>query len=67
MPDLELACPGGGAASTDLQAISGPAVINFWYAACPPVPQGDPGPIQEFRNQCGDRVVESELGVALGA
>jgi len=54
MPDLELACLGGGA-STDLQAISGPAVINFWYAACPPCRKEMPA-IQEFHDKHGERV-----------
>lgn len=54
MPDLELACLGGGA-STDLQAISGPAVINFWYAACPPCRKEMPA-IQEFHDRYGEHV-----------
>lgn len=54
MPDLELACLGGGT-SPDLQAISGPAVINFWYAACPPCRKEMPA-IQEFYDRYGDHV-----------
>lgn len=54
MPDLRLDCLGGGP-STDLQTISGPAVINFWYTACPPCRKEMPA-IQEFYEQHGDRV-----------
>ena len=61
MPDLELACLGGGA-STDLRAIEGPAVINFWYAACPPCRKEMPA-IQEFYDRYGEQV--QVIGVSI--
>lgn len=54
LPDLTLACLGGGP-DVDLATLRGPLVLNFWYAACGPCRHEMPA-IQAFHEQYGDRV-----------
>jgi thiol-disulfide isomerase/thioredoxin len=54
LPDLTLACLGGGPA-VDLATLQGPMIVNFWYAACGPCRAEMPA-IQDFHEQYGDRV-----------
>lgn len=59
LPDLELACLGGGT-SGSLADVEGPAVINFWASNCGPCVEEMPA-LADFHDQYGDQV--SVLGV----
>lgn len=54
LPDVELACLGGGTASS-LSAIEGPAILNFWSSTCTPCRTEMPA-LQAFHEKYGDQV-----------
>lgn len=54
LPDVELACLGGGSAGA-LDAVEGPAIINFWASNCSPCVKEMPA-LEEFHQQYGDQV-----------
>jgi thiol-disulfide isomerase/thioredoxin len=54
LPDLTLACLGGGP-DVDLASLQGPLVVNLWYAACGPCEAEMPA-LQDFYEQYGDQV-----------
>lgn len=54
LPDLELACLGGGE-PVDLSALRGPAVLQLWASWCGPCRRELPI-FQEFHEEHGDRV-----------
>ncbi len=54
LPDVELACLGGGAAGS-LSDIEGPAILNFWGSNCSPCVAEMPA-LEEFHQQYGDQV-----------
>ncbi|WP_244931049.1 TlpA disulfide reductase family protein [Nocardioides sp. W7] len=54
LPDLTLACLGGGP-DVDLATLEGPLIVNFWNAACGPCRQEMPA-IQEFHERYAARV-----------
>lgn len=54
LPDVELACLGGGAAGT-LADVAGPAIINFWASNCTPCIEEMPA-LEAFNDEYGDQV-----------
>jgi thiol-disulfide isomerase/thioredoxin len=59
LPDVELACLGGGTAGS-LADVEGPALVNFWASNCGPCRKEMPA-LQQFHERHGDQV--SVLGV----
>lgn len=54
LPELTLPCLGGGR-SVDLSTLTGPMVVNLWYAGCAPCKEEMPA-LAEFHDTHGDRV-----------
>lgn len=54
LPDVELACLGGGTAGS-LAEIKGPAIVNFWGSNCPPCVEEMPA-LEAFQQQYGEQV-----------
>lgn len=54
LPDVELACLGGGTAGS-LAEVQGPAIVNFWASSCGPCVKEMPA-LAAFDEQYGDRV-----------
>ncbi len=54
LPDVELACLGGGTAGS-LAEISGPAIVSFWASNCGPCRKEMPA-LEAFDQQYGEQV-----------
>lgn len=54
LPDVELACLGGGTAG-ELARVEGPAIISFWASSCGPCRKEMPA-LQDFHEHYGDQV-----------
>lgn len=54
LPDLTLPCLGGGP-SVNLATLTGPMVVNLWYAGCKPCEKEMPA-LQAFHERYGEQV-----------